>query len=181
MPARQPTIDRRPNSGMSLVTPGRVEKNPRRIRHSQRKTSVSNRIERFGLTPPFQPALVRISLARSSGPERDGSIQLSAQPGASRPQWLFPSGEMRHVGVVGSGWRCGQLEGPGHCSKGDREPIPRVDRRDRHGEIDQLFIRKVVLRHLIDVITHVVHADERHRFRPRECGALATAQQGAWY
>src|SRR5437763_7346064 len=58
-------------------------------------------------------------------------------------------------------------------TKGDRGPIPGIDRDHRAGEIDELLFRKMVARLLIHLVRHVMVADLCHRFGPGEGRTLA--------
>jgi hypothetical protein len=55
-------------------------------------------------------------------------------------------------------------------TEADREPVPGVDGRDQHGQIDRFGLRKLRANFGIDVIRSVGFGDQRHRFGPCQRG-----------
>src|SRR5579875_105176 len=97
-----------------------------------------------------------------------GSVRAkAAAPALSIPDHprLRPGNLLR---LIGSGWD----------AEGDAQPVPAVDRDDRHRQVDQLLFREVPACFLVDFVRDLARRYQRDRFGPAEGRPLAVAVEG---
>ncbi len=60
-------------------------------------------------------------------------------------------------------------------AEADGKPVPGIDGRNQHRQVDRLGFGEMGADFLIDLIRRMGLRDQRHRFRPCQCGALAVS------
>ncbi len=87
-------------------------------------------------------------------------------------RWL-PQMPSTRTGLLLLCRRGGRLISPDCLRKGDRQPVPAVDRDDRHRQLDQLFFTELCTRCLELLVRRMSLGDQRDGFRPPWSGAFA--------